>query len=115
MGWLLAVIIGALVGWLVSYSVNTPRSIMLGILTGAIGGIAGPLFFGNLIGLTGAINATLGSITFLGFLWSLIGGILVSGVSLGVLSWPTMVNRREVQDRSYAEEVRAKNERNRRE
>jgi len=112
MGWLLALIIGGLVGWLMSYSVKSARSTLFGILTGAIGGIAGPLFFGNLIGLAGSLNMTLGSINFLGFLWSLIGAVVIAGATIGAFSWPMISSRRE--GRTYAEEIRKREDRDKR-
>jgi|GEM_PF-359736 len=116
MGWLIALIIGGLVGWLISYTVRQERrgaSVLTGIISGAAGGILGPLFFGNLLGLTGALNRSIGDINFLGFLWSLIGALVLGGIALGAIALPGMGGRREATGRSYAEEIRKRNDRER--
>lgn len=81
MGWILTIIIGAIVGWLYSYAVRPERrNYWADIIAGAVGAIVGLWFFANLLGLGTPLTTDIGTITLLGVVWSVLGAVIVTAV-----------------------------------
>ena len=70
MGWIIAIIVGGIIGWLASLVMN--RDASMGIFWNIIGG-----FIGSLIG----IGATLTEFSVPGLLMSLLGAIVLLGIA----------------------------------
>lgn len=81
MGWILALVFGAIIGALFSYIVRPERrNIIADAVAGAAGGLLGAWFFGNLLGLGAALTTIQGTFTALGVLWVAIGAIVVTAI-----------------------------------
>lgn len=105
MSWLIALIIGAIVGWVYSYSVEEERrNYVADIIGGAVGGLAGVWFFANILGIGLPLTTALASITLLGVVWAVIGGIVIAAVVQGLA--PSRVITREQRGPTYAQEIR---------
>jgi uncharacterized membrane protein YeaQ/YmgE (transglycosylase-associated protein family) len=76
MGWIIAIIVGALVGWLASIVMKTDaqQGPILNIVIGIVGATLARWLFGDVLGIGGAAAGTF-SIT--GILWGLIGAIVL--------------------------------------
>ena len=78
MGWIIAIIVGGIIGWLASLVMN--RDASMGIFWNIIVGIVGSFtsgFIGSLIG----IGATLTEFSVPGLLMSLLGAIVLLGIA----------------------------------
>lgn len=88
MGWIIALIVGGVAGWLASLVMNRDASmgIFWNIVVGCVGSVVGNMIVGPLLGLTGSVQE-----------FSLIGlGVAVLGavVLLGILN---LIQRGRVQ------------------
>jgi len=102
MGWLWAIIIGGVVGWLYSYAVRPEeRNYWADIVAGAGGSLLGVWFFSNLLGLGSPLTSNLATFTFLSTIWSILGAIIVTAIVQAALVAPM-----EKRAPSYYEEVR---------
>ena len=72
MGWILTILVGALIGWLASKVMNTDaqQGAIANILVGVIGSGLGRWIFGDLLGIGAAFRA---------------GGLSLAGIAFGVL------------------------------
>jgi len=81
MSWLLAIIIGGVIGWLYSYAVEPERrNYVADIIGGAIGAIIGVWFFANVLGLGFPLVTDIGTISLLGVIWSIVGGVVFAAI-----------------------------------
>lgn len=81
MGWILAIIVGAIIGALFSYIVRPERrNTIADAISGAAGGLLGAWFFGNFLGLGAPLTAVIGTFTMLGLLWVAIGAIVITAI-----------------------------------
>ncbi len=80
MSWIIAIIVGGIVGWLASLIMSTDKEqgLMLNIVVGIIGAILGKWVFGSLLGIGSAVAA--GTFSFYGFLWGILGAIILIGI-----------------------------------
>jgi uncharacterized membrane protein YeaQ/YmgE (transglycosylase-associated protein family) len=76
MGWIIAILVGALVGWLASIVMKTDaqQGPIANILIGIVGATLARWLFGDVLGIGGAAAGTL-SIS--GILWGLIGAVVL--------------------------------------
>jgi uncharacterized membrane protein YeaQ/YmgE (transglycosylase-associated protein family) len=76
MGWIIAILVGALVGWLASIIMKTDaqQGPILNIVIGIVGATLARWLFGDVLGIGGTAAGTL-SIT--GILWGLIGAVVL--------------------------------------
>lgn len=80
MGWIVAIILGALIGWIASLIMNTDeqQGTLANILIGIVGSLLGSWIFGGLLGIGGAWSA--GSFSFWGIVWGIIGAIVLIAI-----------------------------------
>jgi uncharacterized membrane protein YeaQ/YmgE (transglycosylase-associated protein family) len=76
MDWIIAIIVGALVGWLASIIMKTDaqQGPIINILIGIIGAALARWLFGSVLGLGGT---SAGSFSILGVVWGLIGAVIL--------------------------------------
>ncbi|MFA7254059.1 MAG: GlsB/YeaQ/YmgE family stress response membrane protein [Patescibacteria group bacterium] len=101
MSWLLAIVVGGVVGWLYSYAVRPERRIIWAdIVAGAVGGLLGVWFFANLLGIGFPLTTAVGTFTLLGMIWAIVGSIIVAAIV------QALIPERSVQTgRAYYEET----------
>lgn len=101
MGWLIAAIVGGVIGLLFGFSVSTKRrmSWLLNILLGIIGGLLGVWLFFSVLGLSAA-SAALNF--WLLILWSIIGAIAFMAIVDGIAA----IAQRSAERREYRMEDR---------
>ncbi len=78
MGWIIAIIVGGIIGWLASLVMN--RDASMGIFWNIIVGVVGS-FIGGFIGQLIGVGATLTSFSIPGLLMSLLGAIVLLGIA----------------------------------
>jgi uncharacterized membrane protein YeaQ/YmgE (transglycosylase-associated protein family) len=78
MGWIVALIVGGIAGWLASKVMNRDASmgILLNIVVGCIGSVIGNWIAGPLLGISGSVQEF--SIT--GLLVALLGAVVLLGI-----------------------------------
>ena len=76
MGWIIAILVGALVGWLASIVMKTDaqQGPILNIVIGIVGATLARWLFGDVLGIGGVAAGTF-SVT--GILWGLMGAIVL--------------------------------------
>ncbi|QPC98643.1 MULTISPECIES: GlsB/YeaQ/YmgE family stress response membrane protein [Qipengyuania] len=79
MGWIIAIIVGGVAGWLASLVMNRDASmgIFWNIVVGIIGAIIGNLLAGPLFG----IDTTIQTFNLPGFLVAIVGAIVLLGIA----------------------------------
>lgn len=86
MGWIVTLIVGALIGWLASIimKTNEQQGCIANILVGVVGAALGRLIFADLLGLGGAAAA--GAFTLAGLFWGILGAVVLIALlrALGV-------------------------------
>ncbi|RIH88065.1 Transglycosylase associated protein [Calidithermus terrae] len=77
MDWIIAILVGALIGWLASLVMGTDarQGAIANILIGMIGSALGRWIFADVLGIGGAAAA--GSLSLLGILWGVLGAIIL--------------------------------------
>lgn len=80
MSWLIAIIVGGIIGWIASMVMNTDsqQGILANILIGIVGSVLGRWLFGSLLGIGGATAA--GSLSLWGIIWGIIGAIILIAI-----------------------------------
>lgn len=80
MGWIVAIIVGALIGWLASKVMNTDeqQGALLNIIIGIVGSLLGSWLFGGVLGIGSANYA--GAFSILGIVWGVIGAAVLIAV-----------------------------------
>lgn len=78
MGWIVALIVGGIAGWLASKVMNRDASmgIVLNIIVGCVGSVIGNWIAGPLLGISGSVQEF--SIT--GLLVALLGAVVLLGI-----------------------------------
>ena len=79
MGWIIAIIVGGVAGWLASMVMARDASmgIFLNIIVGIVGAILGNLLAGPLLG----INTTIQTFNLPGFLVAIVGAIILLAIA----------------------------------
>lgn len=77
MGWIVAIIVGGIIGWLASKVMNTDaqQGIFLNIVVGVVGS-----FLGNIIASFFGMGASLTTFEPLALLWAFIGAVVLLGI-----------------------------------
>jgi len=80
MSWLVAIIVGGIIGWLASMimSTDSQQGIIANILIGIIGSLLGSWIFGSLLGIGTASQA--GTFSFWGIVWGIIGSVILIAI-----------------------------------
>ncbi|HEY3283040.1 MAG TPA: GlsB/YeaQ/YmgE family stress response membrane protein [Armatimonadota bacterium] len=80
MGWLVALIVGALIGWIASLIMKTDaeQGTLANIVIGIVGALLGRWIFGDVLGIGGATAA--GSFSLSGLLWGVLGAVILIGL-----------------------------------
>ncbi len=80
MEWILALVIGALIGWLASMIMRTDaeQGALANILIGIVGALLGRWLFGSVLGIGSAVTA--GSLSFWGLAWGVLGAVVLIGI-----------------------------------
>ena len=80
MGWIAAIIVGALIGWIASLIMRTDaeQGALANIIIGIVGAALGRWLFADVLGIGGAAAA--GSFTWVGLLWGVVGAIVLIGI-----------------------------------
>ncbi|MBX7541461.1 GlsB/YeaQ/YmgE family stress response membrane protein [Qipengyuania sphaerica] len=79
MGWIIAIIVGGVAGWLASLVMNRDASmgIFWNIIVGIIGALLGNFLAGALLGIEGSIQ----SFNLTGFIIAIVGAIVLLGIA----------------------------------
>ena len=78
MGWIIAIIVGGVAGWLASLVMN--RDASMGIFWNIIVGIVGALIGNVLAGVLFNIDSTIQSFNLTGFIVAIVGAIVLLGI-----------------------------------
>lgn len=80
LGWIIAIAIGALVGWIASMIMKTDeqQGAIANILIGIVGAALAQWLFAGVLGIGSAAAA--GTLTFWGIVWGVVGAVLLIGV-----------------------------------
>jgi uncharacterized membrane protein YeaQ/YmgE (transglycosylase-associated protein family) len=80
MGWIITILVGALIGWLASIimKTNAQQGAIANILVGIVGSLLGRWVFSDVLHIGGATAA--GSFSFLGLLWGIIGAVILIAI-----------------------------------
>jgi len=77
MGWILIIIVGALIGWLASRLMNTDeqQGALANIGIGIVGSLLGGWLFGGVLGIGSATTA--GALSIWGIIWGVVGAVVL--------------------------------------
>ena len=80
MDWIVAIIVGALIGWLASLVMKTDeqQGALANIGIGIVGSVLGRLLFSNVLGIGGAAAA--GTFSLMGILFGVLGAIVLIAI-----------------------------------
>ena len=80
MGWIITILVGALIGWLASIimKTNAQQGAIANILVGIVGSILGRWIFSDLLGIGGATAA--GAFSIMGLVWGIVGAIILIAI-----------------------------------
>lgn len=105
--WIIAIIAGAIIGWVASMVMRTDRSqsLFANIVIGIVGAALGRWFFGSFLGIGSAASA--GALSLLGLLWGVIGAVIIIAIIRAI--WPGSLitdEERKEYTKGYAHEFR---------
>lgn len=77
MGWIIIILVGALIGWIASMVMSTDgqQGALANIGIGIVGSLLGSWLFGSVLGIGGATVA--GSLSLWGIIWGVIGAVVL--------------------------------------
>lgn len=77
MDWIIAILVGALIGWLASLVMGTDarQGALANIIIGIVGSALGRWLFGDVLRIGGATAA--GSFSLIGLLWGVLGAVVL--------------------------------------
>lgn len=80
MSWIIAILVGALIGWLASLIMKTDeqQGALANIAIGIVGSLLGKFIFVDLLDIGGA--STAGDLSLPGILWGLVGAIILIAI-----------------------------------
>ena len=80
MGWIVLILVGALIGWIASMIMRTDeqQGALANIAIGIVGSILGSWLFGSVFGIGGATVA--GALSIWGIIWGIIGAIVLIAI-----------------------------------
>lgn len=80
MAWIVAILVGAIIGWLASRVMNTDQQqgALINIVIGIVGSVLGSWLFGDVLGIGSAYYA--GAFSILGIVWGVIGAVILIAI-----------------------------------
>ena len=75
MSWIVAILVGAIVGWIASPIMGDREGLLGKILIGIVGSVLAKWLFADLLGIGGASSA--GSLSLGGILWGVVGAVVL--------------------------------------
>jgi len=80
MGWIIIILIGALIGWIASMIMNTEeqQGALANIVIGIVGSLLGSWLFGSVLGIGGA--AVAGTLSLWGIIWGVVGAAVLIAI-----------------------------------
>lgn len=80
MGWIVTILVGALVGWLASRMMNTDKQqgALANVVIGIVGSLLGSWLFGSVLGIGSAEAA--GTLSIWGIIWGVVGAAVLIGI-----------------------------------
>ncbi len=80
MDWIIAIVIGGIMGWVASLIMNTDaeQGTLANIVIGVVGAALGRWIFGGLLGIGSAASA--GALSLYGLLWGIVGAVVLIGI-----------------------------------
>lgn len=77
MSWIIAIVVGALIGWIASQIMNTDeqQGALANIVIGIVGSLLGNWLFGGVLGIGSAGAA--GTLSFWGLVWGVVGAVIL--------------------------------------
>ncbi|MDX2006865.1 MAG: GlsB/YeaQ/YmgE family stress response membrane protein [Meiothermus sp.] len=80
MDWIIAILVGALIGWLASLVMKTDarQGALANIIIGIVGSALGRWLFGDVLGFGGA--AVAGQLSLIGLLWGVLGAVILIAI-----------------------------------
>lgn len=80
MGWIILIIVGAVIGWLASMIMATDeqQGALANIAIGIVGSILGSWLFGGVLGIGNA--GTAGTLSLWGIIWGVVGAIVLIAI-----------------------------------
>ena len=80
MGWIILILVGALIGWIASRIMNTDeqQGAFANIIIGIVGSILGSWLFGSVLGIGSAGAA--GSLSLWGIIWGIVGSVVLIAI-----------------------------------
>lgn len=80
MGWIILILVGALIGWIASKLMRTDeqQGALGNIIIGIVGSLLGSWLFGSVLGIGGASVA--GTLSLWGIVWGVIGAVVLIAI-----------------------------------
>lgn len=80
MGWIVIILLGALIGWIASKIMRTDeqQGAFANIIIGIVGSLLGSWLFGGVLGIGGAGSA--GDLSLWGIIWGIIGAVVLIAI-----------------------------------
>jgi len=80
MGWIVVILVGALIGWIASriMSTDAQQGALANIGIGIVGSLLGSWLFGGVLGIGSAGSA--GSLSLWGILWGVVGAVVLIAI-----------------------------------
>ena len=80
MDWIIALLVGALIGWLASLIMKTDaqQGALMNIVIGIVGSLLGRWLFGDVLRLGGATAA--GGFNLMGIIWGVLGAVVLIAI-----------------------------------
>jgi uncharacterized membrane protein YeaQ/YmgE (transglycosylase-associated protein family) len=80
MGWIIFILVGAVIGWLASSVMGTDeqQGALANIAIGIVGSLLGSWLFGSVLGIGGASVA--GTLSVWGIIWGVIGAVVLIAI-----------------------------------
>jgi len=78
MGWIIVIIVGAIIGWIASAIMHAEEGLIAYILIGIVGSLLGKWIFQDLLGIGSAAAA--GTFSFWGILWGVVGSVILIAI-----------------------------------
>lgn len=77
MGWIITILVGALIGWIASMIMKTDaqQGAIANILVGIVGSLLGRWLFSDVLHIGGATAA--GSFSIMGLIWGIVGAVIL--------------------------------------
>ncbi|WP_276959179.1 GlsB/YeaQ/YmgE family stress response membrane protein [Allomeiothermus silvanus] len=75
MSWIVAIIVGAIIGWLASSVMGEREGLVGKIIIGIVGSLLAKWLFADLLHIGGAASA--GTFTIAGLIWGVIGAVIL--------------------------------------